>query len=345
MDRRRRDLGTSSPSRRPYPGSRDAPKSGGSGRRKGWRSGERLRSCRHGECHTSGTRGRRVVAVEPALGHLARQFGTDRVPRRGRALLMQVAHPAVGAGVEQHSSYAKDPWGRFFRTVDVMMKLAFAPPEVSQRQQRMLDRVHRRAVGTTDDGARYSAHDPALQLWVWATLVETAAEMYQRCVGSLSVRDRERYYQESKLVAYGCGVPEGACPTDWASFEAYIDGVVENDLRVTPSARAVATAALVPPLPFGLSAPAAIPQRLVTVGLLPPKVRDDFGFDWSTGDQHRLDHLFTTLRMASRLSLAPLRRLPAEWTIRQDRPLRIPWLQRRGGELTTARLAEAGYRK
>jgi uncharacterized protein (DUF2236 family) len=40
----------------------------------------------------------------------------------GRALLMQVAHPGVGAGVEQHSTYASDPWGRLFRTVDIMMK-------------------------------------------------------------------------------------------------------------------------------------------------------------------------------------------------------------------------------
>ena len=94
----------------------------------------------------------------------------------GRALLMQVAHPGVGAGVEQHSTYASDPWGRLFRTVDIMMKLSFGDARaVSARQQRMLAKMHRRVKGTTDDRrGRYSAFDPALQVWVWATLVDTA---------------------------------------------------------------------------------------------------------------------------------------------------------------------------
>ncbi len=93
----------------------------------------------------------------------------------GRALLMQVAHPSVGAGVEQHSSYARDPWGRLFRTLDIMMKLSFGTPEVSARQARVLHNMHRRVTGTTDTGERYHALDTGLQLWVWATLVDTAA--------------------------------------------------------------------------------------------------------------------------------------------------------------------------
>ena len=64
----------------------------------------------------------------------------------GRALLMQVAHPGVGFGVEQHSTYASDPWGRFFRTMDVMMKLSFGTPESSAKQTRMLAAMHKRVV-------------------------------------------------------------------------------------------------------------------------------------------------------------------------------------------------------
>jgi len=79
----------------------------------------------------------------------------------GRAVLLQVAHPKVGAGVEQHSGYARDPSARLFRTVDVMAKLSFASPEVSARQARLLERVHRRVVGTTDDGQPYEALDPS----------------------------------------------------------------------------------------------------------------------------------------------------------------------------------------
>jgi uncharacterized protein (DUF2236 family) len=35
----------------------------------------------------------------------------------GYALLLQVAHPTVGAGVSEHSEFQRDPWGRLLRTL------------------------------------------------------------------------------------------------------------------------------------------------------------------------------------------------------------------------------------
>lgn len=261
----------------------------------------------------------------------------------GRALLMQVAHPGVGAGVEQHSTYASDPWGRLFRTLDVMTKLAFGTPEQSARQQRMLDKMHRRVRGLTDDGTPYSAHDTDLQLWVWATLVDTALLMYEQVQPRLRPSEREVFYAESKLVAYGCGVPRGACPDAWDDFRAYVDGVVERDLRVTDSARAVATAALVPPLPGALADLAAVPNQLVTIGMLPVSLREQFGFAWNPDLQRRLDRWLRSARTAAAVLPGPARRLPSQITVRQKRPLRVPWLQRQGAEITGRRLAAAGF--
>src|SRR3954466_3650603 len=65
----------------------------------------------------------------------------------GRALLLQVAHPKVAPGGEQHSTYVSDPWGRLFRTVDVMAKLTFGAPAVSRARADMLTKMHRRVVG------------------------------------------------------------------------------------------------------------------------------------------------------------------------------------------------------
>ncbi|MFN8052302.1 MAG: oxygenase MpaB family protein [Acidimicrobiales bacterium] len=261
----------------------------------------------------------------------------------GRALLMQVAHPGVGAGVEQHSSFASDPWGRLFRTVDIMMKLSFGSPEVSARQQRILDKMHRRVVGTTDDGTPYSAHDTDLQLWVWATLVDTALVVYERLNGRLRPADRATYYDESKLMAYGCGVERGACPDTMAHFEAYVARVVANDLRVTESARRVATAAMVPPIPGPLSPLAATPNRLMTVGLMPPSLRAGYGFEWTDADERALDRFLVATRAVHRVTPTLVRRLPTELAVRQKHALRVPWLQRRGAELTAERLAVAGH--
>jgi len=260
----------------------------------------------------------------------------------GRALLLQVAHPGVGAGVEQHSSYAKDPWGRFFRTVDIMMKLSFGTPEVSARQQRILDKMHRRVSGTTDEGTPYRATDTDLQLWVWATLVDTALLVYERVRPALRADEREQYYRESKLVAHGCGVPVGRCPQTWDDFTDYVRGVVDTDLRVTDSARAVALAALHPPLPGPLGSVAAVPNRLATVGLLPSGVRDQYGFTWSRSRQHQMDAWFAAQRSLTTLTPRALRTLPAERAVSQARPPRLAWLRRRGAELTEQRLADAG---
>ena len=260
----------------------------------------------------------------------------------GRALLMQVAHPGVGAGVEQHSTYARDPWGRLFRTLDIMMKLSFGSPEVSARQQRMLAKMHRRVTGTTDEGEPYSAFDPDLQVWVWATLVDTALLMYQQVRPRLGVAEREQFYEESKLVAYGCGVPRGACPDRWADFAAYIDHVVEHDLRVTDSARSVAVAAMVPPLPFGLGDLVAGPNALVTVGHMAPSLRAQYGFEWDAAKQRSLRR-WTAAARTSTIVPTPVRHVGARMGVARKKPLRVPWLQKQGAEMTQRRLTEAGF--
>jgi uncharacterized protein (DUF2236 family) len=258
----------------------------------------------------------------------------------GRALLLQVAHPKVAAGVEQHSSYATDPWGRLFRTVDVMAKLAFASPEVSAAQARLLERMHRRVTGVTDDGEPYAALDPDLLLWVWATLSDTALLMYESVRRPLSAAKRGQYYAESKLVAQACGVPNDICPPTWADFKEYFARVVADDLHVTAAGRSVAQATMVPPLPRPFGQVAAGPNQLVTAGLLPPTVRAEFGFEWDDDRQRELRRFVHRFAVVNRLAPRTVRELGMRHVIKRDKPLRFAWLQRRGAELTAQRLSE-----
>jgi uncharacterized protein (DUF2236 family) len=258
----------------------------------------------------------------------------------GRALLLQVAHPKVAAGVEQHSTYVTDPWGRLFRTVDVMAKLAFASPEVSAAQAKLLERMHRRVTGVTDDGEPYSALDADLLLWVWATLSDTALLMYESVRRPLSPEKRTRYYEESKLVAHACGVPPELCPPTLDDFKAYFDRVVANDLRVTAAGRSVAHATMVPPLPRPLGQVAAGPNQLVTAGLLPSSVRTDFGFDWDRHRERELRRVLRRFASVNRLTPRVVRELGMRHVVQRDKPLRFAWLQRRGAELTAHRMSE-----
>ena len=92
----------------------------------------------------------------------------------GRALLLQVAHPLVAAGVAEHSNYREEPWGRLYRTLDVTTRIVFGDAETSRQAARGLRATHRRVRGVAEDGTPYDARDPELLLWVWATLVETS---------------------------------------------------------------------------------------------------------------------------------------------------------------------------
>src|SRR5438093_7563572 len=121
----------------------------------------------------------------------------------GRALILQVAHPRVAAGVAAFSDYRRDPWGRLYRTLDLTLKIAFGDPGTSRAASDRLRRAHQRVAGADDRGQPYRALDPDLLLWVHATLIDTSLTMYERYVGALTARERELYYEEMKTLGEG----------------------------------------------------------------------------------------------------------------------------------------------
>lgn len=228
----------------------------------------------------------------------------------GRALLLQVAHPLVAAGVEQHSDYDTDPWGRLYRTLDLTTKIVFGDARTSDRASRVLRGAHAHVHGEAADGTRYDARDPDLLLWVWATLVESSVLVYSRYVRPLAPGDLERYYAEQTRFAVACGVPEGHWPEDWPAFLRYFDRVIGEDLRVTEDSRRIAAAVLEPAVAMPLR-PAFALLTLVTVGLLPQRLRAAYGLAWGP----RRERIFNASTVAVRrlLPLLPhlLRDFPA----------------------------------
>src|SRR3954462_5121410 len=60
-----------------------------------------------------------ALAVGP--GSIVWRYASDArglITGAGVALLLQVAHPTVAAGVREHSDFERDPWGRLWRTLD-----------------------------------------------------------------------------------------------------------------------------------------------------------------------------------------------------------------------------------
>jgi len=229
----------------------------------------------------------------------------------GRALLLQVAHPLVAAGVEQHSDYRRDPWGRLYRTLDLTTKIAFGDEETARRAAARVWGTHGRVHGTADNGTPYDAREPALLTWVWATLVDTALLVYQRAVRPLAADELARYHAEQVRFAEAFGVPAGAAPATPEAFREYWERMIAEELCVTDAARAVARSTVSPP---GLPLPARVPFRLlgvVTAGLLPPTVREDYGFDWGTRRGRAMGASARVVRTLLPLVPKPAREFPA----------------------------------
>jgi uncharacterized protein (DUF2236 family) len=234
-------------------------------------------------------------------------FGPDTVTWRvnregvlllggGAAIILQLYHPLVAAGVAQHSNYRDEPWARLYRTLDMTTKIMFGPTQLAEDTARKLRHVHGLVRGKTTEGAGrfpsgtpYDSRTPELRMWVHATLVHVSLAVYTRYVGPLSIASQQRYYEEQKLLAEKFGIPRSAQPDTFAAFNEYFQEMLAGDTTaVTDALRDVVDATLKPPLPR-VARPVVEGMNLATLGLLPSALRAELGLPWGPNRQRLLD--------------------------------------------------------
>jgi len=221
-----------------------------------------------------------------------------------RALLMQLAHPAVAKAVDEHSDFERDPFARLRRTLDMTSALVFGSDGEAARSVASIRAVHGRVVG---DG--YRADDPELLLWVHATLVDTALHVHRVFLRRLSRREAEEFYEQSTAVAVALGLPRECQPRDLAAFRAYVDHMVAT-LEVTATARRLSRAVLEPRVPL-VTTPVFAAVRQVTIGLLPARLRSAYRLSWDPARGAALAALALTSRAVLPRLPRPLRTLGA----------------------------------
>ena len=223
----------------------------------------------------------------------------------GAAVLLQVAHPLVAAGVAEHSDYQHDLWSRLLRTLRALYLITFGTKAEADAIGATVRTVHTRVRGRTSTqlgrfpaGTPYAADDPELMLWVHATLVETSLSAYQRYERSLSPLEQEQYYAEMATVAQIFGTPASVIPKSLGEFRGYFEAeIAGTTIEVTPPAREIAAVILDAPLPAPMRfiAPA---HRLATCAHLPPRLRAEYGL------QQRHLHALTLPLAARSVKLA-----------------------------------------
>lgn len=239
----------------------------------------------------------------------------------GRAILLQLAHPLVGAGVKEHSRFRGSlsaSLARLRSTIGAMLSLTFGDDDEAIAAAAGINVIHDRvsgrlqgAAGGFAAGERYSAHDAELLRWVHATLLDSILLTYELLVGPLTAEERDRFCAESAVMEPLLDIPAGLLPRNTRELDAYMRNTLGSDsIAVTGSARTLARAVLFPPR-WRLLWPAFRPMQLITIGLLPAGIRQAYGLAWTARESRALSRWAAAVRWLRRLTPSFLREWPA----------------------------------
>lgn len=217
-----------------------------------------------------------------------------------RAVLMQIAHPLVAAGVAEHSQFRKHRFARLYRTSMAAAAVTFGSREFANRVVRSINQKHqlvhgilKTQSGVFPPGTPYDANDEELKLWVMSTVTDSALLVYNLFVGNLSDDERDAYYQDSLVVARMFGVPDSITPPTYADLQIYMRQMIQSDIiTVSETAREIARALFSRSIEGDL----LLMGSTVGIGLLPERMRREFGFRWSD----RRDRILNRTAAASR---------------------------------------------
>ncbi|MEU1090176.1 oxygenase MpaB family protein [Streptomyces sp. NPDC005892] len=240
------------------------------------------------------------------------------------ALTLQVAHPAVGAGVDEHSVFRTDPWGRGERSLRSLQLWVYGGEE-GVAEGRRLRAMHRTIQGTDSRGRRYHALTPANYAWVHATGFPVYQHASRYLVRPLTDAQERALYREWLQVGRVLGIHDRDMPPTIEEFWPYYRKVLAEELeRNAVVEELVATDRPVPPPDRGplllrlvarLLWPVILPplarfRSFLTVGLMPPDARAAIGLEWTPAQERRLRRFGAVVRRVVPALPERLRYLP-----------------------------------
>lgn len=237
----------------------------------------------------------------------------------GRAILLQLAYPPVGHGVARHSGFVEDPLARLHGTLTYIYALTNGTEAQADAARRWVERAHAPVhAEAAPDGSHpaYDANDPGAQLWVAATLYDSAMVVHDALFPPLPAATAERIYREYAVLGTALRMPPDAWPATRADFAAYWDrmstrlSVDRTILRVSRNLLAARNA----PTWARMLMPAA---RLLTAGLLTPELRAGFGLRYGPVHDGVFRALLRTAALVYPLLPEWLRHAPLHFYLRR----------------------------
>jgi uncharacterized protein (DUF2236 family) len=133
------------------------------------------------------------------------------------AILMEVLHPSVMAGVFTQSSYRTETARRARNTLGYVLRTTFGNTRAATQVIETVRRVHGRVQGHRPDGVPYRALDPELLAWVHTCIPWAIMTAYNRYARPLTVDEKNRYLREQAVIGRMGGaewVPETVSELD-----------------------------------------------------------------------------------------------------------------------------------
>ncbi|MFE7517182.1 oxygenase MpaB family protein [Streptomyces sp. NPDC057540] len=254
------------------------------------------------------------------------------------ALTLQVAHPAIGAGVDDHSVFRTDPWGRGERSLRSLQLWIYGGDDAA-REGRRLRELHRTIQGTDAHGRRYHALTPAYYSWVHAT----GFPIYRYGLGllarPLTDAQERQLYAEWLRVGRILGIHDRDMPQTIEEFWPYYRKVLAEEIEATTVVRELLDTDLPLPAPDRGPLPLRLALRVLwpvlrrpflrlraflTVGLMPPDAREAIGLEWTRAQERALRRFARVVRtvvpvLPERLRYLPLARKAREAARRAQR--------------------------
>ncbi|MDT0380017.1 oxygenase MpaB family protein [Streptomyces sp. DSM 42041] len=241
------------------------------------------------------------------------------------AMALQVAHPAVGAGVDDHSVFRTDPWGRARRSLDSVLLWVYGGDR-AQEEGRRLRTLHAGVRGTDAHGRSYRALDPATYAWVHATGFPVMRHARGYLGRPFTEEEERRLYAEWLQVGRVLGLRDRDMPQTLAAFWPYYRRMLDDEIESTPVLCELVSLTAAVPAPTGgpavlraalrvlwplLRPPFLRLRAFVTVGLLPPEARQAAGLPWTPRQERRLRRFGWAVRVTAAVLPERLRYFPA----------------------------------
>ena len=206
-----------------------------------------------------------------------------------RALIVQAADPLAFAGLMANTTERSKPFQRLVHTAKIMEKVFFGTCEEADRETGRVQRIHTRVSGRLAEpagrfpaGSEYRADAAPLLLWVLACLADSAQVTYETFVRPLSDDEREHFWQDYLLVGELFGLDPTQAPATYPEYRAYMEErIASPDLHVLPDALEICRT-IIHELPVpAAERPFVQALHFLVIGMLPERLRELYGFEWS----------------------------------------------------------------